>query len=75
VAQDSAPKEMLIYTQLANVCKMLAQQRGVSDDERRRWLDEAVRHFTSAVDLDPKEGNAIKTQIQELQQEYDALGV
>ena len=73
VAQDSAPKEILIYTQMANACKMLAQQPNISDDERREWLDEAVRHFTSAVDLDPKESNAIKSQIQELQQEFDAV--
>ena len=74
LSQDSAPKEILIYTQLANACKMLAQQQDIADEERRRWLDDAVRYFTSAVDLDPKESNAIKTQIQELQQEYDAVG-
>ena len=73
IAQDSAPKEILIYTQMANTCKMLAQAGHISDDERRNWLDEAVRHFTSAVDLDPKESNSIKSQIQELQQEFDAV--
>ena len=74
VALDFAPQEFLIYTQLANACKMLSQQNNISNAERRSLIDDAVRHFTSAVDIDRKQSQAIKAQIQELQLEYDSIG-
>lgn len=54
VVRDSAPKEASVHFLLGKVCKKLGR------------LSEAMRHFTHALDLDPKDNNLIKTAIDRL---------
>jgi len=70
LVRDSAPKEVQVYLQLGECCKRIADHDTTSKTARAQWLDRAMRHYNTALDLDPKEGNVIKAAIEELHEAY-----
>ena len=54
VVREGAPTEASVYMLMGKLCKKLDR------------LDEAMQHYTTALDLAPKEGNMIKAAIEKL---------
>ena len=54
--QAHSPKEAQVYFWMGKVCKKLGR------------IDEALRYFTFALDLDPKDNTQIKNALERLEQ-------
>jgi anaphase-promoting complex subunit 3 len=58
--RDYLPNEASVHFKMGKACKQLGR------------LDEAMKHFTTALDLDPKDSNAIKSALDKLHEMDDA---